>query len=729
MKTQAPTLPLPTPRPEIIRDKSEEWFVDGTLQSLPLHLHAPIIEAYNKKRTAPGLPSAAVRSANTYLRETAETVTVTASLLGINANDDDDSLLIHAHRLAAKFSRIVHESGLPAALDYLKTLGIEPPTVPHNAIRLDDGTLTDDRATVRAIGQEKRITSPRWLHGVLRREKTRLQELQNIRLHFVNKDKSAYISRQGLATQVLKAYLTREYMKSRQAVSVTDGRVLDMEAVMDAGVSNQTNRLAEMMMKISDGERFIKEHHPDYVPVFFTFTAPSIFHAMKMVGGHKITDKKGVTRTIGAKAAPNPSYKTQIPEIKGRGKNKVVTYRENTPRLSHHWITRQWATFRTWLKDTEIDSYFVRTSESNHDATAHWHGLLWIPSSIKREVVRAMREVFLAEYGDESGAWKHRVQIVMIDPTKGSAAGYIAKYISKNIAGFGIGEDFESGLDAATGAQAVDAWRKTWGVRAFQFSQNFAPVTHWRELRRTSVSDVAERPLLAKFRTAADLSDWYGFMVNYRRTPTVLRTGVIDLKDGSGITNPLDWHDATEEAFVQRVTLAKPNVYGEVVPRAIGIGVLAHEDPVYPRDTVWDFQRKAGQETWLDKLREMSQHSESWHATNATDLPDAVFSSSSSPLPVGFADLGLVKNNCGSGLTLDEKEETYQQMRREYRRMRLNPHAKMYKSMNEKYPTWDSYESAGIDMMQHRAMSPDEWAAHQERVAIVLESTFSGVSQ
>ncbi|WML90852.1 hypothetical protein RCF98_00520 [Thiothrix lacustris] len=60
-------------------------------------------------------------------------------------------------------------------------------------------------------------------------------------------------------------------------------------------------------------------------------------------------------------------------------------------------------------------------------------------------------------------------------------------------------------------------------------------------------------------------------------------------------------------------------------------------------------------------------------------------------------------------------------MRRDYRQMRLNPNSKLHKTMNEKFPTWDSYENAAIDMMQHREMSADAWAAHQERVAIMLE--------
>lgn len=50
-------------------------------------------------------------------------------------------------------------------------------------------------------------------------------------------------------------------------------------------------------------------------------------------------------------------------------------------------------------------------------------------------MVQTMGEYAMHEEGEEKGATEHRFTEVKIDPAKGSATGYIAKYISKNIDG------------------------------------------------------------------------------------------------------------------------------------------------------------------------------------------------------------------------------------------------------------------------------------------------------
>ncbi|UXI00451.1 replication endonuclease [Photobacterium sp. TY1-4] len=177
-----------------------------------------------------------------------------------------------------------------------------------------------------------------------------------------------------------------------------------------------------------------------------------------------------------------------------------------SPRRAQANLNNTWARIRAKLDRDGIRWFGIRTAEPHHDGTPHWHILLWL----KEEDVAAAREIFIDYAIAEDRAellprktknheyvgpldYRPRCDVKYIDPELGSATGYIAKYISKNIDGYAMdGEkDDETGEDIKETAKHVTAWKSRWNIRQFQFFGG-APVTTYRELRRYANLDKAK---------------------------------------------------------------------------------------------------------------------------------------------------------------------------------------------------------------------------------------------
>ncbi len=67
---------------------------------------------------------------------------------------------------------------------------------------------------------------------------------------------------------------------------------------------------------------------------------------------------------------------------------------------------------------------------------------------------------------------------------KAQATGYLVKYVSKNIDGFGMTASFQTRQTSGEKRMPlVGAWSSVWCIRQFQQLGNI-PISLWRELRR-----------------------------------------------------------------------------------------------------------------------------------------------------------------------------------------------------------------------------------------------------
>ncbi|WP_235514989.1 replication endonuclease [Erwinia sp. Leaf53] len=380
-----------------------------------------------------------------------------------------------------------------------------------------------------------RMKTEKWWKGRLRRLAASWREHLQIALANVSKKHTPYASTMTVIEWREQKRRTREFLKGME-LEDDDGNRISLIEKYDGSVANPAIRRCELMTRIRGFENICNEM--GFVGDFYTITAPSRFHA-NIKTGHRNRKWNGAS-----------------------------------PADTQRYLCGVWQKVRAKLHREEIRIFGIRVAEPHHDATPHWHMLMFmLPEDVQRvrEIIRdyAFQEDTHELASDK--ARKARFHAEAIDPEKGSATGYVAKYISKNIDGYALdGElDDESGKALKDTAPAVSAWAARWHIRQFQFVGG-APVTVYRELRRMADSEVAHGLSVefAAVHDAADQGQWAEY-VNAQGGPFVRR-------DDLAVRT---WYQAGSEL----------NEYGEETIRIKGVysTQVGEDTPILTRLTQW----------------------------------------------------------------------------------------------------------------------------------------------
>nr|WP_232096712.1 replication endonuclease [Serratia ureilytica] len=335
-----------------------------------------------------------------------------------------------------------------------------------------------------AVASMSRLVNAEWWERQLKAQRTRWREALLIAVGNVNRGASSYASRQAITDVKARRQSNFDYLNSRELENVETGERFSLIDKVMASISNPEIRRMELMAMIAGVEQAAAIRGDK--GMFITITTPSKYHPTRAVGKNS-------------------------PKVHFNHKWDEEAY---TPKDGQRYLVKLFSKIRTAFKDAGLQVYGVRVVEPHHDATPHWHMMLFTSKKQRQQVIDIMRRYAMAEDGDERGAAKNRFDCKHLN--KGGAAGYIAKYIAKNIDGYALdGErDHETGELLTDTAAAVTAWASTWRIPQFHFI-GLPSRGAWRECRKirsVSLADEFDETVEA-VRAAADAGDFAAYIL------------------------------------------------------------------------------------------------------------------------------------------------------------------------------------------------------------------------
>jgi hypothetical protein len=201
-------------------------------------------------------------------------------------------------------------------------------------------------------GAIKRLFDKSWWIRKLKKFHREQFEIGLIQAGLVHKKAAIYVSDQTLKTHLdIKDRNTR-ILESLYLYNELDESEYSLLELSKHSQANPYNRRCELMVRLSGTEKL--SHDLEHAALFITLTCPSRMHPRYASSGD-----------------PNPNFDG------------------TTPRQANDYLNKLWSQIRAKFKRDKIYCYGLRVAEPQHDATPHWHFLLFTAKN-NLETVKSM---------------------------------------------------------------------------------------------------------------------------------------------------------------------------------------------------------------------------------------------------------------------------------------------------------------------------------------------------
>lgn len=385
--------------------------------------------------------------------------------------------------------------------DYVLSYSLKVPSL-DNTPYVVHSVLTPyeiDSIQAELKGALNRMADEVWWRRQLRKKQLMTIEQIARDMRLVHKKASPYLSNFSVEAKRQRKAENDELMSKmfvlKEGQSPLADDVRSLKEIIDGSSNSGAQQSAELIVRIDGTEKLSQSL--GHAAVFDTLTAPSRFHSV-LASGH-----------------PNKKYQEGL-----------------TARDAQDYFNEIWRLARARFSKQGLKPYGFRVVEPHHDGCPHWHMLYFMPKDEVVQVRKIMKELCKKDTPEEVRTITTRYKSVYIDPKKGSAVGYIAKYITKAVDGANIKEviDPKSGeikIVPADAAERARFWASINGFKQFD-SFGLPSVSVWREMRKlgmglegkckvanalqVNVEKVGDYAL-EKVRAAADSADWAAFCI------------------------------------------------------------------------------------------------------------------------------------------------------------------------------------------------------------------------